>query len=179
MLTSDVGIVLNKTKYGDNKNFVAVYCREHGVVSFVYSPKKHREFQALSIVEIGWDKKPKATIYNIMYARTRVHYISIGGEPQKTAVALYLADCLRHALSHEEGSEALWNFLEQSLIEYDRATEHYGRFPLVFLTQLLTYLGYAPEEEIGNLTQLMEYYKANLPAFPELKSFKVLKELFI
>lgn len=240
MLTKSRAIVLGTVKYGDNAVIAHLLTEEEGCRSFVVRiPKTRRSagtyrlLQPLALVETEWDERGGEQLAHPRYIRINTPYVTIPVEPGKTAVVLFLAEFLHHALSGEPPSRELFEYVWRSLCWFDEAARHYANFHLVFLLRLSRFLGFFPgirtyvpgavfdlqsstfsttlpshphyllAEDAAHLPTLMrlrydtmhlfrfsgtersrllglivEYYRLHIPAFPELKSLSVLRDVF-
>ena len=74
--------------------------------------------------------------------------------------------------------KALCQYLEKALCEIDEATSGYTAMHLDIVRSVADYLGYGtPQLRSMTLTELMDYFRINVPEFPELKSLAVLRDV--
>ena len=147
------GIVLRTLKYSDNLLIADIYTRSHGRLSFLV-PVSHSKrarvrsvlFQPLAMVTFTASFK-KGQLTRITDAHPSQMYSSIPFDVVKSAIALYLAELLTYTLREEGGDEAMYNFLDSSFALFDNLEEGYADFHLVFMSQLLRYLGIFPNLE--------------------------------
>ncbi len=152
MLVKTKGIVLNTVKYADNASIVTVYTYEYGRISFVarglYSKKSKLRaalLQALSIVEIDLDYKPKKELQYIKDIRIAIPFTSIPFNPVKTSLVLFMAEVMYKVLKHPVQDIFLYQFLEESICNLDVCEIGLGNFHLFFLSGLAMQMGFAPE----------------------------------
>ncbi len=203
MLTTTQAIVLHKTKYGDGRLLISMFTREYGMMSFAHNLSRSSRtnssnlFQALTMVDIEFDLRPKAEVHHLRQVRLAQPMLSIPFHPQKLAMALFLADLMRFSLSHEQQNLELYDFLTSSIAWLDSQEEDPSYFHIIFSLHLLRFLGIAPppvhsnflsydtmhnirlshEEQGEMLDAILDYYRYHLPSFPQLKSTAVLKEI--
>ncbi len=203
MLTATQAIVCHKTKYGDGRLLISMYTRTYGMMSFSYTTSHSSRggvvnlFQALTVVDIEFDLKPKADIHRLLKVRLSRVAHTIHLYPQKMAIALFLADVMRFSLSHEQQNEELYAFLLDSIDWLDDHRGDVGNFHIIFSLNLLRFLGVAPppvhegfftydtmgemrltqEERNEMLEKVVDYYETHLPSFPRIKSLEVIKEI--
>ncbi len=238
MLTRSRAIVLHIIRFSDDKMICRVYTETAGIVSLLVrrgssKMSHHRLFTPLALLQIEWDKTTADRPVYPKNVAAIAPYASIPYDPLKTSVALFLCEFLNAALRSEPASPALFAFVEQSLMLYDRLSDRHANFHLVFLLQLATFLGvqpnvsgytegayfdlrdgcftatcpphhnHIPPAEAAALPVLMRmsfanmhlyrlsgtqrslllahlvtYYRLHIPAFPELKSLAVLREVW-
>lgn len=152
MLTKSRAIVLGTVRYGDNAVIAHLLTEEEGCTSFVVRiPKSRRSsgtyrlLQPLTLVETEWDLRPGSDrLAHPRQLRLHTPYASIPLDPQKTSIALFLAEFLNHALGSEPPSTELFHYTWGSLLWLDGAKSDYANFHLVFLLRLSRYLGFFP-----------------------------------
>ncbi|KAA6349711.1 DNA repair protein RecO [termite gut metagenome] len=241
MLQKTVGIVLHTLKYNDASNIVEIYTELCGRASFAVSASRSKKmevkpmlFQPLTLIEFEAEIRPTNNIYRIKEAKNFMPFTSIPYHPYKSAISLFLAEFLYHAIREETENRLLFAYLRHTIALLDEIKEKYANFHLVFLMHFSRFLGLYPNlnnyhegdyfdmlnavftsekpqlhasfihpeeashlpvlirmnyktmhlyrmnrtERIRCLTMINEYYRIHLPGFPELKSLKVLQELF-
>ncbi|TBN00208.1 DNA repair protein RecO [Hyunsoonleella flava] len=152
MLSTTNAIVLSKLKYRDNDLIVKCYTQEHGVVGFLLNGvlkskktnKKVAYFQPLSQIQIVFNYTKTRSLYAIKEVRINNPYTSLHSHILKSAVVLFLSEILTTALQEEEKNEALYSYLETTLLWFDNENE-YANFHLLFLLKLTKYLGFYPD----------------------------------
>ncbi|KAA6314155.1 DNA repair protein RecO [termite gut metagenome] len=241
MLQKTVGIVLHTLKYNDSSNIVEIYTELCGRASFAVSTSRSKKtevkpilFQPLSLIELEVEIRPTSHIHRIKEAKTFMPFVSIPYHPYKSAISLFLAEFLYHAIREETENRSLFAYLRHAIALFDEIKEKYANFHLVFLMHVSRFLGLHPNldnyhkgdyfdmlngvftsektqlqasflypeeashlpvlirmnyqtmhlykmsrtERMRCLTLMNTYYRIHLPGFPELKSLKVLQELF-
>ena len=154
MLSSTNAIVLSKLKYRDNDLIVKCYTQEHGVISFLVrgvlkSKKSHTKaayFQLLSQIQVVFNYTKTRSLYTLKEVKPNVVYRTLHSNILKSSVVMFLSEILATTLQEEEKNEALYSFLETTLLWFDADTE-YSNFHLLFLLKLTKYLGFYPDEE--------------------------------
>lgn len=145
------GIVLRTLKYNDSLMIVDIYTRQRGRVSFLAPSSRSRRskvrsvlFQPLSMLSFTASCRQGRNLPRINDVQPYVLYSSIPFDVVKSSIALYLAEMLVYALREEESNETLFTFLDRSLVLFDSLEHGYADFHLVFLAQLLRYIGIYP-----------------------------------
>ena len=145
------GIVLRTLKYNDTLMIADIYTRQYGRHSFLL-PVSHSKrskvrnvlFQPLSMLSFTAPVKKGGNLHRITDAQPYAMYSTITYNVIKSSIALYLSEFLTYALREEEHDEALFNFIDRSLMFFDSLEHGYADFHLIFLSQLLKYLGIYP-----------------------------------
>jgi DNA repair protein RecO (recombination protein O) len=153
MLISTNAIVLSKLKYKDNDLIVKCYTEELGVLSFLLrGVLKNRKgnskiayFQLLSQLQINIIYKENRSLHSIKDVKLNSLYSSLHTHVLKSAIVMFLSEVLSNALKEEEQNEALYSYLENTLLWLD-SQEEYANFHLLFLLKLTKYLGFYPDE---------------------------------
>lgn len=171
-------LVLRTTPFSDTQQVADLYTRQHGRMSVVVPLGRRRRagtaalWQPLSFVEmeIGAGRR-QGRLPHPREARLYIVYTDLPFNPAKTAVALFLAEFLQHALRAELPEEPLYRFLETSLQWLDTAREGYANFHLCFLLHLMAFVGIAPNMEAAQGGAFFDLragtQAALLPAHPD------------
>ncbi len=153
MLITTKALVISALKYGEADLIVKMYTLSDGLKSYmlkgVLKSKKGKfrasMFQVLTPLEIVANHRDKDTLEYLKDARVLYNYRELHTQVVKSALLMFLAEVLHHAIKEEEPNPALFNFLEKNFINLDQA-EKIGNFHLWFLLQLTAYLGFYPEK---------------------------------
>lgn len=148
------GIVLRTTKYSDTLMIADIYTRSHGRLSFlvpVSSSGRGRVrrvlFQPLSMLSFTASYKKGKSLSRVSDVQPYMLYTTIQSDVVKSSIALYLSELLTYSLREEGGDETLFNFLDRSFTLFDNLESGYADFHLVFMVQLLRYMGIYPNLE--------------------------------
>ncbi|KAB1067355.1 DNA repair protein RecO [Tamlana haliotis] len=152
MIITTNAIVLSKLKYRDNDLIVKCFTQEKGVISFLLrgilkskkSQNKAAYFQPLSQIQIVIDYKSNRSLQTIKETKLTVIYSSLHSHVLKSSIVLFLSEVLSSTLHEEEADEALFSYLENTLLWLDSQSE-YANFHLLFLLKLTKYLGFYPD----------------------------------
>lgn len=150
MIENFEGIVLRTLKYNDGLMIADLYTLQRGRMSFLV-PVSHSKrskvrsvlFQPLSMLSFTATVKARS-LPRISEARPFLMYSSIPNDVVKTSIALYIAELLTFALREDGKDESLFTFLDRSLMLFDNLECGYVDFHLIFMVQLLRYLGIYP-----------------------------------
>lgn len=148
------GIVLRTLKYSDTLMIADIYTRSHGRLSFLVPVSggtrgrtKRVLFQPLSMLSFTAAYRKGKSLSRISEVQPYMLYSTIQSDAVKSSIALYLSELLTYSLREEGGDEALFNFLDRSFFFFDNLESGYADFHLVFMVQLLRYLGIYPNIE--------------------------------
>lgn len=148
------GIVLRTLKYNDSLMIADIYTAQRGRMSFLV-PVSHSKrsrvrsvlFQPLSMLSFTAAVKTGRTLSRIGEVQPYSMYSSINNDVVKSSIALYLAELLSHALRENGRDDSLFTFLDRSFTLFDNLEHGYADFHLVFMVQLLRFLGIYPNLE--------------------------------
>lgn len=154
MIEKIEGIVLRTRKYSDGLMIADIYTAQHGRMAFLL-PVSHSKrsrvrcvlFQPLSMLSFTASVKASSTLSRISEVSPYSMYSSIPNDVVKSSIALYLAELLTYALRESDKDESLFAFLDRSFALFDSLEHGYADFHLVFMVQLLRFLGIYPNVE--------------------------------
>lgn len=148
------GIVLRTLKYSDSLLIVDVYTRQRGRLSFLAPASRNKRgkvrsvlFQPLSMLSFMASYRQGKSLPRINDVQPYAMYSSISFDVVKSSIAMFLAEVLTYSLREEEGDDSLFTFLDRSLMLFDNLESGYADFHIIFMSQLLRYLGIFPNIE--------------------------------
>lgn len=145
-------LVLSAIRYQEKSLVVSCFTAEIGRKSFfvrdAFSGKankfKSSYFEPLTQLEIVATNKQKGTLEYFKEVKLHHAYQQIPHHFVKRSLALFLAEILNQVIKEEEANNALFDYLENSLLILDETAET-ATFPLQFLLNLSSYLGFFPD----------------------------------
>ena len=154
MIEKFEGIVLRTLKYSDSLMIADIYTAQRGRMSFLV-PVSHTKrsrvrsvlFQPLSMLSFTAPVKAGRNLSRIGEVQPYSMYSSIPNDVVKSSIALYLAELLTYALREDGNDDSLFTFLDRSFTLFDNLEHGYADFHLVFMVQLLRFLGIYPNLE--------------------------------
>lgn len=152
MIASTQGVVLQQLKYGETSIIVKIYTQAYGLQSYIVkgirsvkTKQKSALFLPLTLLDMQVYHSKKQQLQYIKEVKIAYPYQEVYSHIQKSTIAVFLAEVLQKCLNEEEADELLFRFIFQSLITFDKEGENYADFHLLFLVDLCTYLGFAPQ----------------------------------
>jgi len=151
MLEKTKGIILRQIKYTDSGIVAQLYTRKFGRQSFLIRGIRNRKtgkhsslFQPMFILdlEINYRESREMNIlkeFSVSYSPYEIY-----SDIRKSCVAIFLGEVLTGVLREESPHEELFDFIEDSVIYFDRCKEGYANFHIAFLAALSSYLGIEP-----------------------------------
>ena len=154
MIEKFEGIVLRTLKYSDGLMIADIYTAQRGRMSFLV-PVSHSKrskvrsvlFQPLSMLSFTATVKAGRNLSRISEVSPYSMYTTIPNDVIKSSIALYLAELLTFALRESGKDDSLFIFLDRSFTLFDNLEQGYADFHLVFMVQLLRFLGLYPNLE--------------------------------
>ncbi|MGL4331739.1 MAG: DNA repair protein RecO [Bacteroidales bacterium] len=152
MFEKTKGIVLNTVEFSDKASIVNIYTEQFGKLSFTLPSSRSKKaalkrnlFQPLTILELEIEVRQGRSIQKIKEARPEITYSTLNYHPVKSAVGLFLAELLIRFIQEHESNRALYQYLENSMLILDLSEDGIANFHLIFMYQLLDYLGLSPK----------------------------------
>jgi DNA repair protein RecO (recombination protein O) len=153
MIEKTKGIVLHQIKYTDSGIVAQLYTRKFGRQSYLVRGARNKKsgrhnvfFQPMFILDlIAYNKESRSMQalkeFSVSYTPADIH-----SNIKKSCVAIFLGEVLTSVLREESPNEALFDFIEESVIYFDRCREGYANFHIAFLAGLSSYLGFEPSK---------------------------------
>lgn len=155
MFIKTKSIVLRKIKYGDSQIIIDMLTRTMGRMSFICRmPKtqrgqiKRQFFMPLTLLDIETDFHPNRKLQRLRNIGISIPTAGISSVPDKTAMALFVAEFLTAATAGErQPDETLFDYIEASIKWINDAVSHYANFHLVLMMRLTRFIGFFPNLE--------------------------------
>ncbi len=177
MLHKTRGIVLNHIKYGESSIIVHIYTEEFGVQSYIENGVRKQKaknkialFQPLTLLDLVVYKKANSSINRISEIKCRQPFQSIPYQITKSTIGIFIAEILSNLLrGEEEPNSGMFEFLQESLLFFDRKSTDYNNFHLQFLNDLSVYLGFSAANADEILSELKPYHSTKIDVLTEAK----------
>ncbi len=152
MLIKSRAIVLHTIKYTDDSVIAELLTEAQGCVSFLVKLSRSRKaavkavfLQPLTLLEVEWNKGERQSLSRMKNVRVFQPFASLPYDPHKSAVAMFLAEFLHHALREEPPSQPLFEYVMRSVEWLDACEKGFANFHIVFLLRLTRFLGFLPD----------------------------------
>jgi len=149
MLIKTRGIVLNYIKYRETSIIARVYTERLGLQTYIVNgvrkakpPGRIALFQPFTLLDLVAYTSRQGGIARLSEFRCAIPFSSLPYDIHKSSVVLVLSEIVGRVLLEEEENEPLFNFLHDSILEFDQQKEGFENFALVFLLELTSYLGF-------------------------------------
>jgi DNA repair protein RecO (recombination protein O) len=151
MLEKTRGIVLHQIKYTDSGIVSQIYTRKFGRQSFMIKGMRSRKtgkhnvlFQPLFILDLELYYKASREMQNLKEFSVHFTPYDIYSNIKKSAVAMFLGEVLTSVLKEESPHEEMFDFIEKSIIYFDKCQVGFANFHIAFLAGLSSFLGFEP-----------------------------------
>ena len=154
MLEKTRGIVLHQLKYSDSGIVAQTYTRKFGRQSFLVKGMRNRKtgkhsilFQPLFVLDLEMYYKPSREMQSLKEFSAWLTPFDIYSNIKKSAVAIFLGEVLTTILKEESPNEEMFDFIEKSILYFEKSREEYANFHIAFLSGLSSFLGFEPRKQ--------------------------------
>lgn len=151
MLEKTRGIILNQIKYTDSGIVARLYTRNFGRQSFLIKGMRNKKagkhnilFQPLFILDLEMNYKASREMQVLKEFSVSFTPYDIHSNIKKSCVAIFLGEVLTSVLKEESPHEEMFDYIEESIIYFDRCKEGFANFHISFLAGLSSFLGFEP-----------------------------------
>ena len=151
MLEKTRGIILHQIKYTDSGIVAQLYTREFGRQSFLIKGMRNKKtgkhnvlFQPLSILDLVFYHKETRGLQMLKEFSVSFTPADIYSDIKKSCVAIFLGEVLTTILKEESPHVKMFDYIENSIVYFDRRKTGYANFHIAFLTGLSRFLGFEP-----------------------------------
>jgi len=155
------GIVIQCIRYSDQKLIVKMFCHNLGYKTCMARVSKRpgnsnvHLFQPFRIVEFETDFQEQNKFIQINQPRIALPLHSIGIDPVKTAMTLFMDELLAITIADEYTNDGLFLFLRNSIVLLDDAINP-NNFHLWWLIEITRYYGFYPTKSDGKYFDLQQ-----------------------
>jgi DNA repair protein RecO (recombination protein O) len=151
MLEKTRGIILHQIKYTDSGIVAQIYTRKFGRQSFIIKGMRNRKtgkhnimFQPMFILDLELYYKPTRELQSLKEFSVSFTPYDIYSNIRKSCVAIFLGEVLTSVLKEESPHEELFDYIEESIIYFEKSKEGFANFHIAFMAGLSSYLGFEP-----------------------------------
>ena len=151
MIEKTRGIVLHQIKYNDSVIVVQLLTKKFGRQSFIIKGMRNKKagkhnvlFQPISILDLVMYYKTSREIQALKEFSVSYTPYDIYSNIKKSCVAIFLAEVLTSVIKEVSPNENLFNYIEESIIYFDKCKDGFANFHIAFLTSLTSFLGFEP-----------------------------------
>ena len=143
---------LRLTPHSDRTAILQAYSLEMGAVSFAVpagagpgAARRRALLQPLTPLEVEASIRPGRELHTFREPRARVQIHTILMSPERSAVAMFLAEVLQNLLRQAEPDANTYIYIERAVERLNDPQTRVGNFALMFLRGLSTMLGIEPD----------------------------------
>lgn len=152
MLLKTRGIVFRAIKYGDTSVIADIYTKEEGLRTFIIGGVRKQKsnfspglLQVMSIVDLVAYFRVDKDMHRIKEMIPAEIYDGISYNIVKSSVGLFMIEVAQKTIREAEQNVPLYDFLETSFLLLDNSKHSLANFPMGFLLELSTFLGFRPD----------------------------------
>ncbi|MCE2734546.1 MAG: DNA repair protein RecO [Flammeovirgaceae bacterium] len=149
MIQKTRGLVLRFVRYRETSVIVTLFTEAFGTHAYIVNNVRSAKakgsmalFQPLTLLDLVVYHKPNQEVARIKEVKCLYAYQSISSNMTKAGLAIFISELLNKVLKDESHPQALFEFLQTSLITLDHVEDNLQNFHLLFLIKLSRYLGF-------------------------------------
>jgi len=173
MILSTKGVVLHCMDYSETSIIVRVYTEQLGLQSYIVkgvrkkgARMKRNLFTPLSIISLVASHKEGEGLRIMRDATCEFQLNNIATDISKMAVSIYLGELLTRAISAQMSDTSLYQFIENTVLSLNQATESIAGFPLAFTIGLTRFMGFDPHNNFSAANSYFDLVGGNFCPFP-------------
>lgn len=151
MILSTKGVVLHCMDYSETSIIARIYTEQLGLQTYIVKGVrkkgariKRNLFAPLSIIHLVANHKEGEGLRVMREASCEYQLNGIATDMAKTAVSIYISELLSRSVSAQMADPNLYGFIEDAILNLDRATGSIAGFPLSFTIGLTQFMGFDP-----------------------------------
>ncbi len=156
MILSTKGIVLHCMDYSETSIIARVYTEQLGLQTYIVKGVrkkgariKRNLFAPLSIIQLVANHKEGEGMRVMRDASCEYQLNGIATDMAKTTVSIYISELLSRSVSAQLSDPNLFEFIEDAVLNLDRATGSVAGFPLSFTIGLTQFMGFDPHNNFS------------------------------
>ena len=183
MLHKTNGIALSYIRYRESSIIAKIYTDVFGIQTYIVNgvrSSKSRNnrialFQPLTLLEmVVYHKNKEDTVHRISEMKCNLPLKTLPYDVIKSSLGMFITEILGKTLKEEEQNEALFRFIENSILYLDEAERDFENFHIQFLVQLAHYLGFGVENAVDFENELKS---SNYPQLPDTTEYQATEQL--
>ena len=159
-------ILLDIKSYSENSLWVCFYSKEYGIQNGIIKGGKRKKTRAmvLGLYYFTLYRPNNDKLQTIVEIERACNLDSIYSSPSKILVAFFMAESYRSILGESGAEQSLFALAKKQILSLC-STKNVNSFPLFYMAQLISFLGYTPlKSEITALasdssTQSLDSFK--------------------
>ena len=175
------GIVLRTVKFGETSLVVTVYTRLFGIQSYIVNGVRlHTKkgagkailFQPSALLDLVVYHHESAHLNRIREFGWRKLYSHLLTDVKKNAIAMFMVELLTRCIRQPEPNEDLFDFIEDTFLELDKAGDTVAaNMPLFFAAHLPAFLGLRMDDNYSEKNSVLDLkegcFTSSFPSHPD------------
>lgn len=184
MIAKTRAIILHQIKYSDSGIVAQMYTRKSGRQSFLIRGMRNRKcgrhnvlFQPLFILDLVAYQKESRSMQTLKEFSVSFAPAGIYSDNFKNCIAIFLSEVLTSVLREEGPNESLFDYIEDSIIYFDRSVAGVSNFHIAFLSSLSGFLGFEPGRRINTTDKYFDMLNGRFVSIPPLHGHYAVPEV--
>lgn len=139
-------------RYNDEQMIVRMLTEQRGSIDMMVRCSRSKRagvrtslFQPLAVLDVEWNEHARATFQRPVAVGMSLPLATLPFNPHKSAIAMFVAEFLTHAVGSEPDARPIFEFTLRSVEWLDACPSEFANFHLVFLLRMVRFLGFMPE----------------------------------
>jgi len=159
--------------YSETSIIARVYTEQLGLQSYIAKGVrkkgahiKRNLFSPLSLIRLVANHKEGEGLRVLRDVSCEFQLNGIATDMAKTAVSIYISELLSRSISAQMADANLYNYIEDAVLNLDRASESIAGFPLAFTIGLTQFLGFDPHNNFSATETYFDMVEGNFSSGP-------------
>jgi len=159
--------------YSETSIIARIYTEQLGLQSYIAKGVrkkgariKRNLFSPLSILQLVANYKEGEGMRVIREASCEYQLNGIATDMAKTAVSMYISELLSHSVTAQMADPGLYEFIEDAILNLDRANGSVAGFPLSFTIGLTQFMGFDPHNNFSVNETFFDMEEGNFCSHP-------------
>lgn len=159
--------------YSETSIIARIYTEQLGLQTYIVKGVrkkgariKRNLFAPLSIIQLVANHKEGEGMRVMRDASCEFQLNGIATDMAKTAVSIYISELLSRSVSAQMADPNLYGFIEDAILNLDRATGSIAGFPLSFTIGLTQFLGFDPHNNFSANDTFFDMAEGNFCPHP-------------
>jgi len=153
MLQKTKGIALHYYKYSESSVIAKIFTRDFGLQSFIINGVRQKKsksklglLQPFTVLHLEMFKKSKTGLKRLKEINISQVFERIPFDINRQLMAVFISEVLLKVLIEDEKEEVLFSYIENVIVELENNQKIPNTYPLLFLFNLSSCLGFYPSK---------------------------------
>ncbi len=164
-------IVLQLIPHKEQNAIVKLFTRESGLAACWINSLRGKSsgirvagLQPLTIINAVIDQRATKQLSTLKEMQVSFFPSAIAANIEKSAIAIFIAELLSHAIKDSALDESLYGFLHESILLLNNTGENCANFHIVFMLNLSNHFGLLPKNSYSAQTPYLNLEEGNYQA---------------